>query len=369
MVLMRRSRAVYLGLVDWMPTVIAALVIALFCLCNVDAIDLSDRYLVFNLQQEEVRDETFRSIAALTANRSSKAPKLGVGTIISYLAMPREQCLAQLQECFRLAELHDLAIVVQLDGEQWWQGRPDLWNWWDKEQSGFNPENAMNVEWSGWGAEHALKIAWRNWGKQLRVLPPPNLLSPRYRAVCHEELKILLDEIVRWRTSLELEQSHLLIGVKVGWESSVGVNAYYYSDGNKFLGSDPLQDPVQTIQEDLLPDRGFKPIGYAAVKTAGLARGGKLQENHLTEVVRCHLTDLALQVREVGLPRHQVFVHCGGWAQSESLYSAALNPHSCPGWSFYRFALDPLKDQAAMTVLSRSDAPYWAAPEGAAYFE
>lgn len=327
------------------------------------AAEQDGQFIVVNLQQDEIRDDVFTTIAALAKNKSPNSPRMGVGIILSYFAATREQNVGRLHECFRLCKTHDVSVIVQLDGEQWWDARPDLWNWWDQERSGYNPANAANVEWSGWGPEHALKLAWRNWGRQIRVLPPPNLMSLRYRAACHEEMKPLVEEIARWRNSLGPEQSHLLIGVKVGWESSIGLNAFHYPNGNALLDDDPAKDPVQPAQEQQLPSRGYQPIGYAAVATAGLATSGDLQNDDVTEVVRRHLSDLAAAVREQGIPREQLFVHCGGWAEDESLYRAALNEYSCPGWSFYTLAPNPRQNKAVMRAIADSDAPFWAAVE------
>jgi hypothetical protein len=49
--------------------------------------------------------------------------------------------------------------------------------------------------------------------------------------------------------------------------------------------------------------------------------------------------------------------------EGESLFSAALNKYSCPGWSFYKYSSDPTKDITAMNALSKSDAPHWGAVE------
>lgn len=327
------------------------------------AADLSDRYLLVNLHPSEVDDETFARIAELAVQRTAHGPQLGVGGIISYLRHPPQQSLDALQRLLALSQEHGLPVIVQLDGEQWWQDRPDLWNWWDPSRPGYDPANAANVEWFGWGQQHALKIAWRNWGRQLRVLPPPNLMSQRYRAACHEAMRPLLAEIVRWRSALPPEEAHLLVGVKVGWESAIGMGSHYYPGGNDLLDKDPTLDPVQRAQADELPGRGFQPIGYAAVTTAGLASGGELREDHLAEVVRRHLDDLAAAVRAAGLPREQIFTHAGGWKEGELLYAAAVNEHSCPGWSFYSHARDPQGDRTAMAALATSDAPYWGAVE------
>jgi hypothetical protein len=323
----------------------------------------ADRYVLVNVRMSEVSAETFQKIAALRTASVGGAPRLGVGVIFSYFRQPREKNMERMRSLFELCERHELAVIVQLDGEQWWQRRPDLWNWWDASKPGFDPANVSNVEWSGWGREHALKIAWRNWGQQLRVLPPPNLMSPRYREACQAEMQPLLEEIIRWRNSLPPDKLWLLAGVKVGWESAIGMGSHYYPDGNSLLTKNPANDPRQKAKPENLPGRGFQPIGYAAVATAGLASSGELREADLAEVVRRHLADLSKVARTGGLPREQIFTHCGGWAAGELLYRSALNDDSCPGWSFYRYARDPRGDETAMQAVAASQAPYWAAVE------
>jgi hypothetical protein len=290
-------------------------------------------------------------------------PRLGIAAIISYLRDPPAETHERLQTLLSLCKKYELPVVVQLDGEQWWQNRPDLWNWWDKSKPGYDPANAANVEWSGWGPEHALKIAWRNWSRQWRVLPPPNLMSPRYRAACHEQMQPLVAEIVQWRDALPQDKRWLLVGVKVGWESAIGMGSHYYPNGNALLDKDPADDPDWKAKPEILPGRGFQPIGYAAVTSAGLAKSGQLKEEHLAEVVRRHLDDLCVVAQHAGLPREQIFTHSGGWTQGELLYRSAVNEHSCPGWSFYRYARDPRKDKTAMAAVADSSAPYWAAVE------
>jgi len=321
------------------------------------------QYLVINIAPEEGRRAAFEEIAALKKQNLSSHCRLGIGAIFSYLRSPRDRVLAEVKEFLSLAERYEVPVVVQLDGEQWWEGRPDLWNWWDTQRPGFDSANRANVEWCGWGPEHALKIAWRNWGEQIRVLPPPNLMSPRYRSACHAEMSALMPLIVDWWKALPEEKRHLLIGVKIGWESSIGVNAFYYPGGNALLDSAESKDPRVEVKGESVPDRGFQTIGYAAVTTAGLASSGALQEAHCAEVVRRHLDDLCARAERSGLPRERIFTHVGGWKDEELLYAAALNSHSCPGWSFYRYAGDPRKDAGVRKAVARSDAPWWAAAE------
>jgi hypothetical protein len=252
---------------------------------------------------------------------------------------------------------------VQLDGESWWDGRPDLWNWWDPTKPGYSPDNRPNVEWTDWSPDDAIKIAWRNWGRQIRVLPPPNLMSPRYRAACHEEMAVLIPVVLEWWQALPADKRYLWIGLKVGWESSIGVNAWYYPNGNALLDKPASEDPTTGLRSAEPPARGVVQIGYAAVKTAGIRAEGQITERDLAEVAHRHLEDLSREAARLGVPREKLFTHGAGWKDGEPLYQAAVNQYSCPGWSFYRYAAQPDQDAGVQEGLQRSDAPHWAAVE------
>ena len=321
------------------------------------------QFLVVNIIPGERYEEVFDQARQLQSPNSSSHVRLGVGAIFSYLNESRDQCKSRVLEFLSLAEQYDIPVVVQLDGEQWWDARPNLWNWWDPKREGYNPRNQWNVEWTGWGPQHAMKIAWRNWGRQIRVLPPPNLMSSSYRQACRDEMRVLIPLILHWWKKLPDDKKSLLIGIKIGWESSIGVNAFYYPNGNDLLNQPESNDPQEELKADLVPSRGVVASGYAAVSTAGLAKSGPLRERDLAEVVRLHLDDLCSLAAELGVPRQKMFTHVGGWKEEELLYDAALNRYSCPGWSFYRHAADPSKDMGVQRVLKKSDAPFWGAVE------
>ena len=349
----RRSRSILIG----------ALLCPLLVSQTVGGIRAAEQHIVVNIAPAEVNDSVFAQIRQITSGGTSDHIDLGIGAIFSYLNQSREQCQAHLNKFLSLSQRYDIPIVIQLDGEQWWGHRPDLWNWWDPARPCYDPRNRENVEWSGWGAEYAIKIAWRNWGRQIRVLPPPNFMSPRYRKACHDEMRILVPFILEWLRELPEEKKHLLIGIKLGWESAIGVNSFYYPNGNALLDCPREDDPKTGLKANQVPDRGVTAIGYAAVTTAGLARSGELQEAHLAEIVRRHLDDLCALAAKMGVPREKLFTHVAGWKDEELLYDTALNEYSCPGWSFYKYASDPARDKGVQRALRKSDAPYWAAVE------
>lgn len=318
-------------------------------------------YLILNSVNDT--DEAFREIAEQFGSANGKEVSVGAGIIISYLHETRQTAERRLRNYMALSEKYDIPIVIQLDGEQWWSKRPELWNWWDKSKPGYHPKNRKNVEWTDWTPDAAIKIGWINWGMQIRMLPTPNLMSPDYRKACRKEMKYLVPIVAEWYKNLPDDKKYLFVALKVGWESAIGMNNFYPPNGNSYLDKPYKDDPQFVKDPDILPGRGMQPIGYAAVKTAGIARSGELTEQMLTEVIRRHLTDLSKQAHKLGIPREKLFTHCGGWSEGETLYSAALNEYSCPGWSFYSFASDPRQDKTAMEQVSRSNAPYWGAVE------
>ena len=321
-----------------------------------------DQFILLNLASGPGA-APFEQIARDFPSRPDARVRLGLAAIFSYLQKPRAQTIADLRGFLDRARATDTPVLVQLDGENWWGGRPDLWNWWDPSLPGYSPGNRTNVEWSSWSPDDSLKIAWRNWGRQIRVLPPPNLMSPGYRVACHEEMRALVPIVLAWWKELPADRKHLMVGIKVGWESSIGVNAWYYPKGNALLDRPEKDDPVAGLNADELPGRGVATIGFAAVKTAGLRLSGDLAEADLAEIARRHLEDLSRLAAELGVPRDRLFTHGGGWKEGELLYQAAVNRFSSPGWSFYRHATDPKADTGVQAALRASDAPGWAAVE------
>jgi len=318
------------------------------------------QFIIISMPTED--DDAIKKVAS-TFETSNQGIAVGVGTIISYLATEPEETVRKLKHFLSTAEQCDLPVVIEMDGINWWQARPDLWNWWDENRPGYDPNNRKNVEWTDWTAESAVKIGWRNWGRQLRVDPMPNLMSPAYLEACHTEVRRLVPIIMDWWQALPAEKKHLLVSVQMGVECSIGANNWHYPNGNALLNKPEKEDPTYGLNHEVLPGRGVQAMGYAAVNTLGLAKQGELKEAHVTRVVSRYMSDLCKTVSDLGVPRDRLFAHAGGWKEGESIYFTALNPYACPGWSFYTHAKDPAKDLTAMEAVARSEAPFWGAVE------
>lgn len=330
------------------------------CNANSEESDPPSQYITINVWN--ANDAEFQEISELFGEYGGDV-SIGIAYIFSYLRRPSETIIEKLHQYLELSVKYDMPIVVQFAGINWWDARPDLWNWWDPDLPGYDPDNKYNVEWTDWNPDSAVKIGWRNWGRQLRVLPMPNLSSPDYKEACQHELMKLIPIVMEWYQKLPPNKKHLFIGIKLGHESSIGVNNWYYPGGNELLNEPEENDPVYKKDNDQLPGRGMQTIGYAAVSTAGIANSGPLKEEYLTEIIRRNLEDQCRLAMKFDVPRKFIFTHAGGWSENETLYSAAVNEFSCPGWSFYKYAADISGDKTAMEALSLSDAPYWGAVE------
>lgn len=227
------------------------------------------------LHPDSFQRAQFEEIQRTLPTPAGSRVRVGVSFIFDYLATTNDAILIHsLRRFLALAQETDTPVCVTLSSEYWWQARPDLWNWWDPARPGYTPANRENVEWSSWSSDDALKIAWLNWGRQIRILPPPNLLSPRYREACREKLRLLVPIVVDWSKALPAGKEDLFVGLKVSWESAIGVNGFYYTNGNALLGQPEAGDPRTGIQTGIVPSRGVAQIGYAAVKTGGIRSSG-----------------------------------------------------------------------------------------------
>lgn len=321
------------------------------------------KYLIFNTEELPSSPGKFNEIMSSFGDTSDFNTKIGLSHIFSYFRKDVQEVKKDLQAFLYSAEKKNTPVVIKLDGEQWWDNRPDLWNWWDENKPGYDPTNVKNVEWTGWESDRAMKIAWRNWGRQLRVLPPPNLMSTVYRRETHKAMDVMLAVVMNWWKKLPENKKYLFVALNVGWESSLCYNAYYYPNGNDYLDKPEKDDPTSgTVRGDVL-NRGLIQSGYNAVRTAGIRIKGDITEDDLLEIVRRHLEDLAKYANEFGFPRKKIFTHGVGNEFGEKLYDAAVNEYSCPGWSGYWYAEDPAKDKGIMRNLERSDAPHWAVVE------
>lgn len=334
------------------------------------------RYLFFNIAPgpdwNQHRPESFSRAMFDEVIHTLRAPenprlRVGVSFLFSTLETPTNILAQSLRRLLAASEETGVPVLVALDGQNWWQHRPDLWNWWDPTRAGYNPSNVFNVEWTGWSPTQAVKVGWRNWGYQFRVAPAPNIASPKVVAAHLEGLRALVPIIVEWQRGLPAERRWLFGGVKVGSEAGIGYNAFYYPDGNRYPEQwprDASQDPTNGLALSKGLSGGACQLGYAAVKSAGLKDRGELTREDIGRVTQRYLEQLCRQARELGLPREALFTHQGGtydpWDKHLPFWPA-FNRWSLPGWSFYHGG--PRESVPLAAEMTAAGQERWAAAE------
>jgi hypothetical protein len=311
----------------------------------------------------EVLDR-FRETLAAPGNPDLRA---GISCIFSVLQSPPDILAESVRRVLKASEESGVPILITLDGLIWWERRPDLWNWWDPEMPGYDPENVHNVEWTGWSPDSAVAIGWRNWGSQMRVAPAQNIASKRVVDETVSRMAPLAGIIAEWYASLPEDRKFLFGGVKVGWEASIGYNSYFYPDGNAIRQAHPddaNHDPTTSLDLTQGLSGGVAQLGYAAIRTASIKSSGTITRDDIGKVVQQYLEKLAQTAVEAGVPRHKVFTHQGGvyapWDKHLPFWPA-VNEWSIPGWSFY--AADPADAGELPALLSESASDRWAASE------
>jgi hypothetical protein len=58
-----------------------------------------------------------------------------------------KQLRDRIRSAFAAARAHDMAVMLHFDFHLAWKNRPDLWNWFDPNKPGYDPNNKYNVEW------------------------------------------------------------------------------------------------------------------------------------------------------------------------------------------------------------------------------
>ncbi len=303
---------------------------------------------------------------------------------------PAATYLASLNALLALVEANSLPLSISLDPTQWWQGRPDLYNWWDPAAPGYSPANTANVEWTGPSPANATAISWRNWGSQFRMpTPHPNYASPAFRAAAAEALLPLAGRLAQWYSGLPSARRWLLAAVRATQELWIGTNYYYYPGGNSLAPLPPAQDPTGG------PGAALQ-LGYSAV-CGGLGAAARaatpgcgssdaqgqpqpLSTAQLDAVVSSFLSFSAGLLLQAGIPRSRLAVHTGSFFQAPppctprtpafphacaafNSPAAALVPEAAPGWSMYGEGTEAGGDAGVPTALAALQGAPWAAPE------
>ena len=285
--------------------------------------------------------EALREIKKIIGTSGCGKRQLAVAYTYSYARYPIENIVESIMGTIAAVREENMPVIFHLDGVNWWNAHPELWNWFDPAARGYDPANIANVERYDWGEDTAVRIGWRNWGSQIRVLPAPNLASPAFLKLQYT----MLDEILPLIHTFAQESPHLFGGIVFGWELSPYVQAYYYENGNECPAHPASEDPAGGVAESIA-------LGYAAAAALGYQSEGILTAETVDKVCTWYLDQLISHAEAHGFAREQIITHsyyAGETARGGSHSGAAsVRPGVLPGWSFYGGDIAEMHEQIAM---------------------
>lgn len=322
--------------------------------------------------------------AALPAGNQDR--KLAWSTLMEYMNFPYDEpsstspYVVKVRRIFEITREENIPVFLPLNGFQWWDELPELYNWWDSDGTktdqrfftrqenpadfkqrfikGYDPNNKYNVEWQDW--QSPMELNWRNWGGGgFRLAPPPNIVGIKqnsrglsYRIVQRRRFESIVREIVNQVQSLEADgKTELFAGISIGTEVSLNASA--------------------------TPKDEFEPYGYRAMQdllereqaSASTIASDVLTQHYLRQkAVQEYLADLSWLAVMLGMPTQRIYTHV--WSEAEmgesrfvDYAAAAYNPYSRPGISLYGFATKPLALPVWQKALSKAGWPAWGAVE------
>jgi hypothetical protein len=266
---------------------------------------------------------------------------------------------------FGIARQTNVAVHFNVDDHIGWDGRPDLWNWYDPKKPGYSPANRKNVEW----------YDWEGTPNKRRYLTPdgtpsqtPHMCynSPKIQA----EISRIISQVVgptlmgEINTLKQNGQEYLFAGITVGAEAGFDD----YSIVAKLLPQLPRHgDPVQMdiarmirqaatlMDEDQAP---YSRLGYCSLTNAGYSKTNPPTDFNraLTEVNQKFIEYWDKQFVDAGISCSRIYTHVATASLQDDNNNAPIrivfNPYARPGWTTYPGGLlangfGPLYDELA----------------------
>ena len=306
------------------------------------------RYLIFWRAPEQAP----QLVRQLGGKGDGRSCLLGFGLPMSAFD-DEKQLPAGIHAAFATARAHDLAVMLSFDFHIHWRTRPDLWNWFDTNQPGYQAANRRNVEWLGWDGPPA-KTRYLNWGVAERIAPPPCLTSAAYRSEVSRLVRdVIAPPLKEELAALEREgKGRLFAGVLVGAEP--GIDDW----------SNPDAPTAKLMAEDGAPR---SRLGYRALLDLGYTPEKPPTDLHeaLAGVIQETVGFWCRQFAEAGVPRKKLYPHVAPQSPEMSSVpvSAAFNAWSRPGWTTYPVGLLGSGFGALYGELQKRGNPRWGGVE------
>jgi hypothetical protein len=267
-------------------------------------------------------------------------------------------------ECARVALAEHVAFHLSIESHYSWQTRPDLWNFFDPSQPGYNPANVANVEWTDW-SQAGYRWRFVDWGA------PQNLGAPHMcylsTAVQSEVARLggLVGSATRAAMDVLAEAGHpeLFSGITVDSEPSLD----NYTD----------VDVLDPALGELMTDAGAPKVrlGYCAFTALGYSAANPTPDAGATAAIanQIFIQSWASAVAGAGVPTNRLYTHIAASPEGLSLgfanapISIAFVDAARPGWTTYPVGSLATNFQPLLTALAAHGNPHWGGTEAAPF--
>jgi len=261
--------------------------------------------------------------------RGTATRRLGIAASIYTLDWSDDLIKQELDVLFFASEKYDAPLLIHIDSENFWDNRPDLWNWWNSSLSGYNLANKDNVEWSDW--DKPTNKSWLNWGIAFEHAPRMCFESSVVRNEISRKHTIVVNKLNTWLNHLsQINRTDLFIGIDAGAEN--GIFSY---ENVTWYNLEGVEVP---------PEEYKNHLGYCALSKRGFSANNPPidRELELANAVKDFATFEAKSLFDRGIPKEKIFTHIWGSEGGPNMpfhnhapMWTAFNDYSIPGLSLY----------------------------------
>jgi hypothetical protein len=318
------------------------------------AVNAQPKYLIFWSSPEKAGELAER--IGMKGNGKTRLLGFGVPTATFEL---EDQVPDRIRSAFAAAVKNDIAVMLHFDFHLHWKRRPDLWNWFDPNQPGYNPDNKYNVEWHRWDGPPN-KVRYLDHGVLERIPPHMCFTSKKVRAEITRIISSVIAPVVNDEAGKlkAANKEALFAGILVGLEPSIDD----YSEPN------PEQRKMMA-EDGVTPG----PLGYRALLDRGYSADHPPKDfrQALATVVQETVGFWCKQFVAAGIPKEKLTVHVAAPAPIETMNApiwTAFNDYSRPGWTTYAVQVIGQNFKPIYDELEQHGNPAWAGVEANAGF-
>ncbi len=263
-----------------------------------------------------------------------------------------------INEAFQVAKDRNMAVYFALDTN--YGETPNIWNWFDPKQYGYDPANVKNVEWTDWSGTPT-KARYSEQGSGAKL--PPVMCYNSKEVVSESDYiaaDVIAPPILKGIADLRsIGKEGLFAGITVGMEPSL--DDYSVIDQlDPAIAKHMDQDGAQKVR-----------LGYCALTNAGYSQSNPPADYPaaLAAINQAYTTLWAKDLVDAGISKDKLYTHVPADADALQVrytnapIGIAFNEYSRPGFTTY--AAGPIADNfdSLYGVLSQHGARHWGATE------